>query len=57
MKRDKPAEMTSFSTRLPAKLVHAIKLRAVQERTTTQELAGRVFTAYLKQPVQREASR
>ena len=38
----------SFTCRLPMPLIQRLKLRAVRERRSLQELAAEAITAYLK---------
>jgi predicted HicB family RNase H-like nuclease len=44
----------TFTVRLPETLIERIKIRAVKERRSLQELAQLAFEAYLKTPIARE---
>ena len=56
MKRRKEAtQLKTFAVRIPEKLIDRLKIRAVKEHTSVQELATRVFEGYLK-PAERGPS-
>jgi predicted HicB family RNase H-like nuclease len=41
--------LKSFTVRIPDKTIRRLKIRAIRERTSVQELVARVLEAYLKQ--------
>lgn len=47
-------DAVKVTVRLPEALVERIKIRAVKERRSIQELAQLAFEAYLKTPITRE---
>jgi plasmid stability protein len=48
MKRKEDTGLKSFTVRLPQKVIERLKIRAIEEHTSVQELAARVFETYLK---------
>lgn len=46
--------MVKVTVRLPEALVERVKIRAVKERRSIQELAQLAFETYLKTPIARE---
>lgn len=53
----KPADnLIKVTVRLPEALMERIKIRAIRERRSVQDLAAAAFEAYLKTPITREES-
>jgi hypothetical protein len=50
MKRREATQLKLFTVRIPEKLIDRLKIRAVKEHSSVQELAARAFELYLKQP-------
>ena len=42
------AQLKLFTVRIPEKLIERLKIRAVKQHISLQELAARAFEAYLK---------
>ncbi len=61
MQRNKPAAngagLKSLTIRLPGKLIDRIKIRAVKDHISLQEMAGQAFEAYLKAAGGKEGTR
>jgi hypothetical protein len=49
MKR-KEVKLKSFTARIPESLIHRLKLKAVKEHTSVQELAREAFEDLLRKP-------
>jgi hypothetical protein len=57
--KDQPSMVSTFrlTVRIPEALAERVKIQAVKEKLTIQELTARAFEAYLRTPLKKEDGR